>query len=156
MVKGSHYVDTAIRRLLDTSYPVGTFVEDMATFVLPKYYDASGTRSDFDRERHQRRIINNQNRIEEMLVCYHSPQVPAEYRGTAYAAIMAVQGWEQHDKPTRNSKGAPPRARVATAVEKSVNYAATTGGYPLSAALMNTPASAGKSLSRKVRDAAYN
>ena len=76
--------------------------------------------------------------MEDLWSQYHGDNVPDAHRDTAWGALMAVQGWEQHDKATRTTEGKAVRHRAALALQRTVASSAGAG-YPLSTALLTTP-----------------
>ena len=131
MIDAQTATDVAITRLLDTDYPAHRFQEDLTSTVLPVVYQVPDEDAVKNRTRHD-------NRVEDIVGHYYGTNVPAAHRGTAWGALMAVQGWEQHDKATRTPEGQRPRHRAALAIQRTV-ASATSAGYPLAAALMGTP-----------------
>ena len=131
MIDAQTATDVAITRLLDTDYPANKFQEDLVSTVLPEVYMVPDDDAIKHRSRHD-------NRVEDIVGHYFGANVPAAHRGTAWGALMAVQGWEQHDKATRTPEGRQPRHRAALAIQRTV-ASATSAGYPLAAALMGTP-----------------
>ena len=131
MIDAQTATDVAITRLLDTEYPANKFQEDLTSTVLPVVYQVPDEDAVKNRTRHD-------NRVEDIVGHYYGTNVPAAHRGTAWGALMAVQGWEQHDKATRTPEGQRPRHRAALAIQRTV-ASATSAGYPLAAALMGTP-----------------
>ena len=131
MIDAQTATDVAITRLLDTDYPAHRFQEDLTSTVLPVVYQVPDEDAVKNRTRHD-------NRVEDIVGHYYGANVPAAHRGTAWGALMAVQGWEQHDKATRTPEGQRPRHRAALAIQRTV-ASATSAGYPLAAALMGTP-----------------
>ena len=131
MIDAQTATDVAITRLLDTDYPAHRFQEDLTSTVLPVVYQVPDDDAVKNRTRHD-------NRVEDIVGHYYGANVPAAHRGTAWGALMAVQGWEQHDKATRTPEGQRPRHRAALAIQRTV-ASATSAGYPLAAALMGTP-----------------
>ena len=131
MIAAQTATDVAITRLLDTDYPAHRFQEDLTSTVLPVVYQVPDEDAVKNRTRHD-------NRVEDIVGHYYGANVPAAHRGTAWGALMAVQGWEQHDKATRTPEGQRPRHRAALAIQRTV-ASATSAGYPLAAALMGTP-----------------
>ena len=131
MVSAATATDRAIARLLDTSYPAHNFHDDLTQVVLPQLY-ASPPEGEGWTGAHTRQ----ENRVEAIWSQYHGDNVPAAHRDTAWGALMAVQGWEQHDKATRTTAGKAARHGAALAIQRTV--AGTTGGYPLSDALLHT------------------
>jgi len=131
MIDAQTATDIAITRLLDTDYPANKFQEDLTSTVLPVVYQVPDDDAVKNRTRHD-------NRVEDIVGHYFGANVPAAHRGTAWGALMAVQGWEQHDKATRTPEGQRPRHRAALAIQRTV-ASATSAGYPLAAALMGTP-----------------
>ena len=131
MIDAQTATDIAITRLLDTDYPANKFQEDLTSTVLPVVYQVPDDDAIKHRSRHD-------NRVEDIVGHYFGANVPAAHRGTAWGALMAVQGWEQHDKATRTPEGRQPRHRAALAIQRTV-ASATSAGYPLAAALMGTP-----------------
>ena len=131
MIDAQTATDIAITRLLDTDYPAHRFQEDLTSTVLPVVYQVPDEDAVKNRTRHD-------NRVEDIVGHYYGANVPAAHRGTAWGALMAVQGWEQHDKATRTPEGQRPRHRAALAIQRTV-ASATSAGYPLAAALMGTP-----------------
>jgi len=131
MIDAQTATDVAITRLLDTEYPANRFQEDLVSTVLPVVYQVPDEDAIKNRTRHD-------NRVEDIVGHYYGSNVPKAHRGTAWGALMAVQGWEQHDKATRTPEGQRPRHRAALALQRTV-ASATSAGYPLAAALMGTP-----------------
>jgi phage/plasmid-like protein (TIGR03299 family) len=132
MLSAATATDIAISRLLDTTYDPGYLWNDMTTQVFPKVYvqpdDEKGWTAAHTKQ---------ERRVEAIQEVYFSDLVPSDTRGTAWAALMAVQGWEQHERTTRTTKGQQPRHRAALAMQRTV--ASSNGsGYPLSDALMGT------------------
>jgi len=131
MIDAQTATDVAITRLLDTAYPANRFHADLTSTVLPVVYQVPDDDAVKNRTRHD-------NRVEDIVGHYYGANVPAAHRDTAWGALMAVQGWEQHDKATRTPQGQQPRHRAALALQRTV-ASATSAGYPLAAALMGTP-----------------
>ncbi|ANS03956.1 hypothetical protein [uncultured Mediterranean phage uvDeep-CGR2-AD7-C12] len=132
MLSAATATDLAIARLLDTTYNAAYLWNDLTTQVFPKVYvqpdDEKGWTAAHTKQ---------ERRVEAIQEVYFSDLVPSDTRGTAWAALMAVQGWEQHERTTRTTKGQQPRHRAALAMQRTV--AASNGsGYPLSDALMGT------------------
>ena len=131
MIGAADATDQAIARLLDTPYPAHRFYQDLSTSILPKVYQVPDPDALKNRTRHD-------NRVEDIWAHYHGDGVPKAQRDSAWAALMSVQGWEQHDKATRTPEGKAARHRGALALQRTVT--ANTGtGYPLSDAVMRTP-----------------
>ena len=119
MIGAATEVDAAIKRLTETplSFPI---FRDKA---LPAMF---GDRPDED-GRGQTMWDNRQDAIGDE---YHSDRVPPQFRGTAWAAMMATQGWEQHSRTQRGG-----RHRAAVAIEKTLTSRAADG-YPATHAFM--------------------
>lgn len=119
MIGAATDVDAAIRRLTETplSYPI---FRDKA---LPAMF---GDRPDDD----GRGQTMYDNKLEAITDEYHSDRVPPQFRGTAWAAMMATQGWEQHSRTQRGG-----RHRAAVAIEKTLTSRAADG-YPSTHAFM--------------------
>jgi len=58
--------------------------------------------------------------------------VPADHRGTAWAALMALQGYEQHRRIQRRSNGVK-RHPAAVTMQRTLAVGADNG-YPLASA----------------------
>lgn len=119
MIGAATEVDAAIARLTETplSFPI---FRDKA---LPAMF---GDRPDED----GRGQTMWDNRREDIGDEYHSDRVPPQFRGTAWAAMMATQGWEQHSRTQRGG-----RHRAAVAIEKTLTSRAADG-YPATHAFM--------------------
>lgn len=132
MIGSASLTDAAIARLLDVEYNAGDLWHDLAGQVFPKVYvepdDEQGWTSAHTKQ---------EKRLEAIQDVYYSDLVPGDTRQTAWGALMAVQGWEQHERTTRTAKGAQPRHRGALALQRTVASSSGTG-YPLSDALMTT------------------
>ena len=132
MIGAASLTDAAIARLLDTTYKARNLWDDLTTQVFPKVYvqpdDEKGWTAAHTKQ---------ERRVEAIQEVYYSDLVPSDTWGTAWAALMACQGWEQHERTTRTAKGQQPRHRAALAMQRTV--ASSNGsGYPLSDALMAT------------------
>ena len=77
--------------------------------------DAVDSARDIERLRLVREAIGDE---------YYSAHVPANHRGTAWGGLMAVQGWEQHQRTQRGG-----RHRAAIAIEKNLTNRPHSG-YP--------------------------
>jgi hypothetical protein len=119
MIGAASDVDAAIRRLIDTPLEYPTFQDKALTAVFGDRPDDEG-----------RGQTMHDKKLEAIADEYHSDRVPAEFRGTAWASVMAVQGWEQHSRTQRGG-----RHRAAVAIEKNLTNRAHDG-YPATHALM--------------------
>jgi hypothetical protein len=133
MISANDATDIAIQRLLNTSYPVNAFYTDLQDTVLPAVYAAPDDGKGWTGQ-HTRM----QNRLDEVWECFYGDGVPATVRGTAWGALMGIQGWEQHHRGLRTTEGKTARNRAAVAIQRTVESRAGTG-YPLSDAFMRTP-----------------
>jgi hypothetical protein len=133
MISANDATDIAIQRLLNTSYPVNTFYNDLQDTVLPAVYTAPDDGKGWTGQ-HTRM----QNRLDEVWECFYGDGVPATVRGTAWGALMGIQGWEQHHRGLRTTEGKTARNRAAVAIQRTVESRAGTG-YPLADAFMRTP-----------------
>ena len=133
MISANDATDIAIQRLLNTPYPVNTFYNDLQDTVLPAVYTAPDDGKGWTGQ-HTRM----QNRLDEVWECFYGDGVPATVRGTAWGALMGIQGWEQHHRGLRTTEGKTARNRAAVAIQRTVESRAGTG-YPLADAFMRTP-----------------
>ena len=133
MISANDATDIAIQRLLNTSYPVNAFYTDLQDTVLPAVYAAPDDGKGWTGQ-HTRM----QNRLDEVWECFYGDGVPAAVRGTAWGALMGIQGWEQHHRGLRTTEGKTVRNRAAVAIQRTVESRAGTG-YPLSDAFMRLP-----------------
>ena len=132
MIGAASLTDAAIARLLDVEYNAGDLWHDLAGQVFPKVYAEPD-----DEQGWTAAHTKQEKRLEAIQDVYYSDLVPGDTRQTAWGALMAVQGWEQHERTTRTAKGAQPRHRGALALQRTVASSSGTG-YPLSDALMTT------------------
>ena len=128
MIGAATETDGAIARLLDTPLTTGNWFGGGLDKVLTHVYGEQPTEEG-------RSLTVWDNRWDAIREEYYSPHVPDEVRGTAWAAAMSLQGWEQHARTTRGRKGQPPRHRAAIALQRTV-AGATDTGYPLTAAFL--------------------
>tara|TARA_R110000824_G_scaffold262069_3_gene450834 strand:+ start:16364 stop:17611 length:1248 start_codon:yes stop_codon:yes gene_type:complete len=119
MIGAATEVDAAIARLIDTPMSFPTFRDAALPAIL-------GDRPE-DEGRGQTMWDNRREAIGDE---YHSERVPHQFHGTAWAAMMAVQGWEQHSRTQRGG-----RHRAAVAIEKTLTNRAMDG-YPATHAFM--------------------
>ena len=133
MIGAASATDGAIKRLLDIPWRAGDFYNDLRDTVLPQVYakpdDAKGWTGQHTRMEH---------RLDDVWSAYYGDGVPQDVRGTAWAALMACQGYEQHTKTQRTVGDNAPRHRAAVAIQRTVESRQGTG-YPLADALMRTP-----------------
>jgi len=130
MLAANDATDRAIARLLDTAYPVNAFYTDLKETILPAVY-AKGD----DKQGWTGTHTRMENRLDEVWESFYGDGVPQDVRGTAWGALMGVQGWEQHSRSQRTNEGQQPRNRAAVAIQRTVEARQGTG-YPLSDALM--------------------
>ena len=119
MIGAATEVDAAIARLIDTPLSFPAFRDTALPAVLGDRPDDEG-----------RGQTMWDNRREDIGDEYHSERVPHQFHGTAWAAMMAVQGWEQHSRTQRGG-----RHRAAVAIEKTLTNRAMDG-YPATHAFM--------------------
>jgi hypothetical protein len=119
MIGAATEVDAAIARLIDTPLSFPVFRDEALPAVIGERPDKSG-----------RGQTMWDNRREDIGDEYHSERVSREFHGTAWAAMMAVQGWEQHSRTQRGG-----RHRAAVAIEKNLTNRAMDG-YPATHAFM--------------------
>ena len=133
MIGAASATDGAIKRLLDIPWRAGDFYNDLRDTILPQVYakpdDAKGWTGQHTRMEH---------RLDDVWTAYYGDGVPQDVRGTAWGALMACQGYEQHVKTQRTVGDNAPRHRAAVAIQRTVESRQGTG-YPLSEALMHTP-----------------
>jgi len=132
MIGAASLTDAAITRLLDVDYAAPNLWDDLTAQVFPQVYATPD-----DEQGWTGAHTKQENRLEAIQSVYYSDAVPSDTRGSAWSALMAVQGWEQHERTTRTAKGAQPRHRAALAIQRTV-ASANGSGYPLSDALMAT------------------
>ena len=132
MIGAADATDAAIARLLDVEYPQDRFHQDLVGSVFPRLYATP----DKDHPGIQTRQTN---RLEDIFEQYNGDGVPYAQRGTAWAALMAAQGYEQHARVVRTTGGKQPRHRGALALQRTVAANTAANGYPLAHAVMNTP-----------------
>ncbi len=119
MIGAATEVDAAIARLIDTPLSFPAFRDTALPAVLGDRPDDEG-----------RGQTMWDNRREDIGDEYHSSRVPHQFHGTAWAGMMAVQGWEQHSRTQRGG-----RHRAAVAIEKTLTNRAMDG-YPATHAFM--------------------
>jgi len=119
MIGAATEVDAAIARLIDTPMSFPTFRDTALPAILGDRPDDEG-----------RGQTMWDNRREDIGDEYHSERVPYQFHGTAWAGMMAVQGWEQHSRTQRGG-----RHRAAVAIEKTLTNRAMDG-YPATHAFM--------------------
>jgi len=132
MIGAASLTDAAITRLLDVDYATLDLWDDLTAQVFPQVYATPDSGQGWTGAH-----TKQENRLEAIQSVYYSDAVPSGTRGSAWSALMAVQGWEQHERTTRTAKGAQPRHRAALAIQRTV-ASANGSGYPLSDALMAT------------------
>jgi len=130
MISANDATDVAIQRLLNTPYPINAFHTDLKETILPAVY-AKGD----DKQGWTGTHTRMENRLDEVWTSFYGDGVPQSVRGTAWGALMGVQGWEQHSRGQRTIEGHQPRHRAAVAIQRTVESRQGTG-YPLSDALM--------------------
>ncbi len=133
MIGAASATDGAIARLLNIPWRAGDFYADLRDTVLPKVYtapdDGKGWTAQHTRMEH---------RLDDVWSAYYGDGVPSDVRGTAWGALMACQGYEQHTKAQRTVGDNAPRHRAAVAIQRTVESRPGVG-YPLADALMRTP-----------------
>jgi phage/plasmid-like protein (TIGR03299 family) len=120
MVSATSEVDEQIRRLLET--PIEAI--ELALRVIPAVFGEAPVEEG-------KALTFHENKVSGFYDEYYSDHVPSDVRSTAWGALMAVQGWEQHSRTQRGS-----RHRAAVAIEKTITDRAAHG-YPASAAFMD-------------------
>ena len=133
MMGAASATDDAIKRLLDIPWRAGDFYRDLRDTVLPQVYAKPD-----DSKGHTGTHTRMEHRLEDVWASYYGDGVPQDVRGTAWAALMACQGYEQHVKTQRKTEGKATRHRAAVAIQRTVESRQGTG-YPLADALMRTP-----------------
>ena len=113
MIGAATDVDRQIRQLIDPELSLPRFRDAALPAILGDKPDDEG-----------RGLTLWDNRRDAILDEYLSDHVPPEYRGTAWAGLMATQGWEQHSRTQRGG-----RHRAAVAIEKTL-VSRAANGYP--------------------------
>ena len=129
MVGAATETDAAIARLLDTVATADHFFHvDLDKVVEAAYGNEKPTDEG-------RGLTVWENRADAIADEYYSEHVPAGHRGTAWAALMALQGYEQHHRIQRRSNGVK-RHPAAVTMQRTLAVGADNG-YPLASAYID-------------------
>ena len=126
MVGAATETDAAIARLLDTPAPATVFLNETVDQVAAQAYGKDKPTED------GRSLTVWENRHDAIVDEYYSSHVPAEHRGTAWGALMALQGYEQHHR-TQPSRNGVKRHPAAVTIQRTLAVSGDNG-YPLSTA----------------------
>lgn len=129
MVGAATATDAAIMRLLDTPVDASNFLHTTVDEVTTLAY---GNEKPTDEGR---ALTMWENRKDAIIDQYYSSNVPVHFRGTAWGALMALQGYEQHDRTPRRTNGVK-RHPAAAAIQRTLAVSGDNG-YPLSTAYTN-------------------